>query len=137
MGLAGVCLTLALGTTAPVFIDAQAFTLAWTHSIEKVRWEEDYRIVTPEIGVPPTLVPSRARVRGSGAGMEPGENARWRDGWFEYPARTDALPALHLSRSEFVPDYELCLADGCRPMSHWLPSDGGTTVLTACERDRR
>jgi hypothetical protein len=139
MGLAGVCLALALALspTTPVFIDTQAFTLAWTHSIEKVRWEEDYRIVTPGIGVPPALVPWRARVRGSGAGMEPGAQARWRDGWFEYPTRTDPLPALHLSRSEFVPDYELCLADGCRPMSHWLPSDGGTTVVTACAKDGR
>ena len=46
-------------------------------------------------------------------------------------------PALHLSRSEFVPDYELCLAEGCLPMSHWLPSDGGLTVVTACVGDRR
>ena len=98
MGLAGVCLALALALspTTPVFIDTQAFTLAWTHSIEKVRWEEDYRIVTPGIGVPPALVPWRARVRGSCAGMEPGAQARWRDGWFEYPTRTDPLPALHL-----------------------------------------
>jgi hypothetical protein len=137
MTVVGLCLALLLGGQAGVFVEAQAFTLAWTHSIEKVRWEEDYRISASAAGGAPALSPQRARVRGSGAGMEPGENARWRDGWFEYPARADPLPALHLSRSEFVPDYELCLADGCRPMSHWLPSDGGTTVLTACERDRR
>lgn len=136
MNAAGICLALALGSDpSSVFIEAQAFTLAWTHSIEKVRWEEDYQVVRPAGGRTPTLVGVLARVRGSGAGMEPGEGARWRDGWFEYRTAGHALTALHLSRSEFVPDYELCLTDGCQPMSHWLPSDGGVTLLTACERD--
>jgi len=47
----GICLTLmgALHTGAtppsgPVFLPGSAFTLAWTHSIEKVRWEEDYEV---------------------------------------------------------------------------------------------
>jgi hypothetical protein len=136
MTTAGICLAFALGgSVSPVFIEGQAFTLAWTHSIEKVRWEEDYRIVKSGDDRSASLVGVFARVRGSGAGMEPGTGARWRDGWFEYPTTGHALTALHLSRSEFVPDYELCLTDGCRPMSQWLPSDGGVTVLTACERD--
>jgi hypothetical protein len=41
MGLVGVCLAL-LGAAAgkPIFIPLQQFTLAWIHTIEKVRWEE-------------------------------------------------------------------------------------------------
>ena len=46
------------------------FTLAWTHSIEKTDWQEDWR-VTPE-----GLVLTQARVKGSGAGMEPPPGAR-------------------------------------------------------------
>ncbi|HCN88979.1 MAG TPA: DUF1850 domain-containing protein, partial [Oxalobacteraceae bacterium] len=40
--MTGLCLAAAgLAITLPL----QAFTLGWTHSIEKIRWEEDYRIV--------------------------------------------------------------------------------------------
>jgi hypothetical protein len=42
-----------------------AFTLVWTHSIEKVDWQEDWH-VTPD-----GLELVQARVKGSGAGMEP------------------------------------------------------------------
>jgi hypothetical protein len=42
-----------------------AFTLVWTHSIEKTDWQEDWRIT------PKGLELVQARVKGSGAGMEP------------------------------------------------------------------
>jgi hypothetical protein len=63
-----------------------AFTLAWTHSIEKVDWQEDWR-VTPQ-----GLELVQARVKGSGAGMEPPPEARLVDGWFQWQpeARADA-----------------------------------------------
>ena len=58
------------------------FTLAWTHSIEKVRWEEDWRA---ENGA---LVIDLARIRGTGAGMEPPENAVLKDGvWHDRPSK--------------------------------------------------
>ncbi len=40
----------------------QSFTLAWTYSIEKVRWDEDWRV-----GERLELV--AARILGAGAGM--------------------------------------------------------------------
>ena len=41
----GICLALAAAPAdPPVFVAAQRFTLAWTHSIEKVRWEERYEV---------------------------------------------------------------------------------------------
>ena len=46
-----------------------AFTLVWTHSIEKVDWQEDWRIT------PAGLQMVQARVKGSGAGMEPARAA--------------------------------------------------------------
>jgi hypothetical protein len=55
-----------------------AFTLAWTNSVEKVEWQEDWR-VTPQ-----GLQLVSARVKGSGAGMEPPPEARLSDGWFQW-----------------------------------------------------
>ncbi|HEX5737010.1 MAG TPA: DUF1850 domain-containing protein [Hydrogenophaga sp.] len=141
MSVFGVCLAWVALAAAPAdsrthasaFIPVEAFTLAWTHSIEKVRWEEDYAVARPEApGAPPLLQALAARVKGSAAGMEPPPDAVLKNGWYGY-SPTQRFPVeLRLSRSEFVPDYELCIKGTCRPLSHWLPSDGGVTQLTAC-----
>lgn len=133
----GVCLVLAAAATAsfpaPTFLAIERFTLAWTHSIEKVRWEEDYEVVrTATSDARPLLRATESRVRGSAAGMEPPASAVLRNGWYAYPPAQRHPGALRLSRSEFVPDYELCTHGVCQPLSQWLPSDGGVTLLTAC-----
>ena len=51
------------------------FTLAWTHSVEHVRWEESWRVTGAGLGI------EEARVRGSGAGMEPGDDAVFDGHW--------------------------------------------------------
>ena len=51
-----------------------SFTLTWIHSIEKIRWEEDWHVDSG------ALVIDEARIRGTGAGMEPPENAVLKDG---------------------------------------------------------
>lgn len=138
----GICLALeaALSPASAVFLATDSFTLAWTHSIEKQRWEEDYRVVR-DAQVPGgqeapglLLLPVRARVKGSGAGMEPGPDSQLIDGWFQYQPAQVILPSLRLSRSFFTEDFSLCLADSCRAMSEILPSDGGVTLLWACEK---
>lgn len=127
----GVCLALAAQPAAPpVFVPVQRFTLAWTHSIEKTRWEEDYEVALRDGA--PTLVAVAARVRGSGAGMEPPAGAVLRDGWYEFVPRQRELAELPLTRSPYAADYELCADGGCRPLSALLASDGGVTRLTAC-----
>ena len=70
-----------------------AFTLAWNHTIEKIRWEEDYR-VTPD-----GLLLGEARVKGSGAGMEIPDDAELRDGAWHYQRQMPALPLLRLGRT--------------------------------------
>jgi len=55
-----------------VVLSIAAFTLVWTHSIEKIDWQEDWRIT------PQGLELVQARVKGSGAGMEPPPEARLR-----------------------------------------------------------
>jgi hypothetical protein len=133
MALLGVCLALAASAAAPVFVPTTEFTLAWTHSIEKVRWEEDYAVRQAAApGSPPVLHALQARVRGSAAGMEPPPDARLVNGWYVYTPGIGQPAALALTRSEFTPDYDFCTPSGCQPLSALLASDGGVTALSAC-----
>src|SRR5258708_30025567 len=67
-----------------------AFTLVWTHSVEKVDWQEDWRITRDGL----ELV--QARVKGSGAGMEPPPQARLINGWFQWRPARAAMPEVVL-----------------------------------------
>jgi hypothetical protein len=109
-------------------LDVTEFTLAWTHSVEKIRWEEDYR-VTDE-----GLIALAARVQGSGAGMEPPADAVLRDGWWHYQPQLPVLSKLTLARSSYVPGYEFCARGACRTMSSMIgaPRDGETIDLFPC-----
>ncbi len=113
------------------FVPAQHFTLAWMHSIEKTRWEEDYRVRADRAGRP-TLRLARARIRGSGAGMEPPAGAVLRHGWYEYRPASQPQGSLRLTRSRWTPDYDWCAGGRCQPLGGLLPSDGGVTLLWAC-----
>jgi hypothetical protein len=126
----GLCLAAAALSAA---LPLQAFTLAWTHSIEKIRWEEDYRIVSGRL----QLV--EARIHGSGAGMEPPEGAVLRDGMWHYTPPLPLLPRLRLARSGYVADYELCEGSSCRPMSVILGTPEAAPVVDVfpCELARR
>ena len=63
---------------------AATFTLSWTHSVEKISWEEDWRLT------PAGLQLVEARVHGSGAGMEVPDGAVLDDGAWRYrPADID------------------------------------------------
>jgi hypothetical protein len=129
----GVCLALAAASPdlPPVFVPHDRFTLAWTHSIEKVRWEEDYLVVQEE--GQPVLRALTARVQGSAAGMEPPEGAVLRNGWYEYQPTTWSPQGLRLTRSIYTADYEWCAQGHCEPLARWLPSDGDITLLTPCQ----
>lgn len=116
----GVCLAAAglvagLGTAPSASLPLQAFTLAWTHSIEKIRWEEDYRVVPSADGL--RLQLTEARIRGSGAGMEPPPDAVFAAGAWHYVPPLPPLERLHLARSDYVADYQLCWDGSCRSMA--------------------
>jgi hypothetical protein len=133
LAVLGVCLSLAATPgTPPRFVPTQAFTIAWTHSIEKIRWEEDYTIGTDARGIP-VLIAGLARIRGSGAGMEPPPDAVLREGgWYEYPSHTPALRVLRMARSPYTPDYDWCVNGQCMPLGELIPTDGGITLLRPC-----
>lgn len=106
-----------------------AFTLAWTHSIEKVEWQEDWR-VTPQ-----GLELMRARVKGSGAGMEPPPEARLIDGWFQWRLQRPPMPEVILGNSGAAGEWRLCSDGQCRTLSEILehPVGADTTTMSVCK----
>lgn len=123
----GICLAAGL-LIAPV---GDAVTLRWTHSIERVVWEEDYR----REGAALRLV--EARVRGAGAGMEPPADAVLKDGAWHYVPKLPLLPRVVLTHSPYVPAYVACSAGQCKTVDEWLPGlpDSGMIVLGPCKED--
>lgn len=112
LGVIGLCLGLAGAVWAQ--LPVTDFTLAWNHTIEKIRWEEDYRVT--EQG----LVLGEARVKGNGAGMEVPDGARLKNGSWHYQRQLPPLQPLKLGRTPEAGDYQLCVDGACQPMSHWL-----------------
>ena len=108
----GLCLGLAGAIWAEIPITD--FTLAWRHSVEKTRWEEDYRVT------PAGLVLGEARIKGSGAGMEIPDGAERRDGSWHYRVERPPLQPLRLGRTPEAGDYELCFAGLCHTLGEWL-----------------
>lgn len=98
-----------------VQIAATAFTLGWTHSIEKIRWEEDWRIERTG------LVLAESRVRGSGAGMEPPAGGRLRAGVWHAPGG-QRVDRLALSHSPYTEGYTLCIQGDCQPLASRFPN---------------
>ncbi len=86
-----------------------SFSLSWTHSVEKVEWREQWQLS------PAGLTLTEARVKGSGAGMEPGDEAVLIDGWWVWKPRLPAQPQLTLAASgATVSPWTLCDGSQCR-----------------------
>jgi hypothetical protein len=99
-----LCIVAAKGATQ---LAAAAFTLAWTHSVERVAWEEDWRVT------PAGLVIVEARIKGSGAGMEPPDGATLEGGWWRYRPALPPSPEIVLAASGAAGTWTLCAADAC------------------------
>ena len=121
-----------LAAGATVRLGTMALTLAWTHSIEKIRWEEDYR------ATPAGVVLLEDRIQGTGAGMEPPPDAKFDGKWWRYNPHVAPLPQVILRRSGMtVGDWQVCIggANGqtCKPMGDYLPDPKADPVtLTTC-----
>lgn len=104
---------LAAGALVVAF-PAQAFTLSWAHSVERIAWREDWRVVGEE------LVIDEARVEGSGAGMDPADGAALKDGTWRFRPSLPPLQRLRVAHSEFASDYSLCWSDKCELLATLL-----------------
>jgi len=114
-------LCLAAGAVAAT-LALDSFTLAWTHSIEKLRWEEDWHVA----GL--SLVLAEARVRGSGAGMEPPPDAVFEAGAWRYRPALPPQAVVRLTHSPYAAGYEICAPD-CMPLADHLPGIDNTAVI--------
>ena len=107
-----------------------AFTLVWTHSIEKIDWQEDWRVT------PNGLELVEARVKGSGAGMEPPPEARLSGGWFRWKPARPAMGEVRLGNSGAAGEWRLCTGDKCRTLSEILghPVGANAPTMRACKQ---
>jgi hypothetical protein len=107
-----------------VAIAVSAFTLAWTHSVEKTAWEEDWRVT------PAGLELAEARIKGSGAGMEPPEGSVLKDGWWVYAPRVSPVRRLALAASGATASgWSICTGGTCTVYGE---EAGADVVLTPC-----
>jgi hypothetical protein len=106
---------------------AGAMTLAWTHSVEKIGWEEDWR------AGPAGLELVEARVRGSGAGMEPPPEARLVNGTWAWKPALPPQREVVMRRSGATADWRICISGRCRPMEAYLPAEADPVVMRLCE----
>lgn len=124
-----ISLCLSAGGNALAHLAVAAFTLTWTHSVEKTMWEEDWIIKEQK------LVLVESRVQGHGAGMEPDANAKFDGHWWHNPSKLGPLSSLTLARSGVVADWTICWSAGCQPLSSLLPLANKTepVILYPCE----
>ncbi len=101
------------------------FSLEWEHSVEKIRWHEDWQV---EGG---TLHLTRAAVKGSGAGMEPGEGATLHKGWWVWQPDLAPQPRLTLAASGATGGgWTLCVGANCQVIGQ---SPGAPLILAPCD----
>jgi hypothetical protein len=120
--LGGLCIAL-ISIAGIVVLPTDTLTLSWTHTVEGTPWEEDYAVVNG------ALVIKQARVKRSGAGMEPPDGAAWAQGWWHYVPSLGPLPEVVLANSSFAPGYKMCWAGQCRPLNTMIA--GGYFVKLA------
>lgn len=88
-----------------------SFTLSWDHSVEKIPWQESW------IAQPDGLRPTEARIKGSGAGMDPPEDAVLRDGWYVFHPHVPPLRELVLAASgKTGGGWTFCAAGTCHQL---------------------
>lgn len=105
-------------------IATTTFMLQWTHSVEKIEWRERWQVG------PAGLRLTEASVKGSGAGMEPGDGAVFRDGWWTWQPKLASLKQLSLAASGATANgWHLCYGNTCREFG--VPA-GEDTMLSFC-----
>ncbi|AZL60001.1 DUF1850 domain-containing protein [Tabrizicola piscis] len=94
-----------------------------SYSVEKTRWRQCWQIEAAGLRL------AEAAVKGSGAGMEPGDGARLEGGWWVWNPRADHLPSLTLATSGASDGgWLLCGGGTCQD----IPETGGFVQLRPC-----
>lgn len=106
---------------------AAAITLSWTHSVEKVTWEEDWRVHPAGIYI------AESRVQGTGAGMEIPEGAKLKGKSYRYRPHLAPQKEVVLRRSGATADWNVCQNGVCKPMGELIPADADPVTLSLCD----
>ena len=122
-----VCLILANAVLA--MLPSDTFVLAWTHSVEKTEWREEWRVDEA------SLVLVEASVAGSGAGMEAQDGAQLRGGMWRWRPRERREARLLVANSAYGGDYRLCWQNACQTLAELLPGRAdGPVEISPCVR---
>lgn len=106
-----------------ITLQAPAFDLRWTHSVEQVEWAERWDVTDTGLRL------AEARVKGSGAGMEPGEGAVLRDGWWVWSPGTEVAELRLAASGATGSGWRLCEGDTCRELG---ATPGEPVVIAPC-----
>lgn len=123
--MTAACIVLVAGA-AIVVLPTPTITLAWTHTVEKTRWEEDYVASIEGVAI------TEARIEAIGAGMEPPASAIREGRWWRYKPSLPILPSVVLANSTFADGYSLCWSTECRPLAVIAPQ-GEQVAIGASE----
>jgi len=105
-----ICFALALSSSVLLRVPAP-LTLAWQHSVEHFRIEEDYRVRGD------ALVLVEVRTQGGGAGIDVPRDARFDGTWWHFTPALPTLPQVRLANSTHVAGYSVCSAGRCRRLA--------------------
>lgn len=128
--MSGVCL---LAGGAVIRIAAAAFSIGWVHSIEKIPIRDSFVVEGDRLRL------TESRIKGSGAGIEPADDARLVDGWYVWaPADPDRdSVVLRRSGAAGTGDWTFCAAGRCDALGTLVPAGADPVVVIACDRADR
>ena len=119
-----LCILAAGKTTV---IAASVFSLSWMHSVQKSQWLEEWQVT------PAGLVLREARIKGSGAGMEPPDGSRLIDGWWVYTPDLAAQKSVTLASSGMTGGgWQLCAVGQCMDLGQ---TAGAPIKLSPCQQE--
>jgi len=122
-GRVALCL---IGVGETVRIAATMFSLSWVHSVEKIPWQEYWRVERA------ALVLTEVRIKGSGAGMEPPPDARREDGWYVWTPQNGERAEIVLRITDFG-QWTFCAdSDPCRPLQTVFGREADPITLKPC-----
>ncbi|MGU3400883.1 DUF1850 domain-containing protein [Brucellaceae bacterium D45D] len=122
--MSALCILVAGKTT---IIAASFFSLSWTHSVQKTEWFEKWKIT------PTGLMLTEAKVKGSGAGMEPPADSKLINGWWSYkPILPEQKSVILASSGATDSGWRLCASDRCIDLG--TVADAPIT-LSPCKED--
>jgi hypothetical protein len=94
-----------------IALSGDHFRLEWEHSAEHETWREEWRVEGDQLRL------TEAAIKGSGAGMEPGPDARLVEGWWVWSPQLPPQDSLILAASgKTGGGWRICDAQQCREL---------------------